>query len=198
MFIITEQQHILLQKLEQIQNEDKQRSINYQNRPLRPSLFLNDINSIVNNSVLSNQQQKNDQLEDLHIKLIDNEQISTERKYIKLPKIGRFSNIQKSTVVKQVLSHQNSPIRINQDSQQLNKKYSSKTPIRNIRTPGFQGNSNVSTLFFKGNSKSKKKVVQFNPEIKTINEAGLICKEYIENNQRRFKRHNFKLHTQVN
>ncbi|CAD8150900.1 unnamed protein product [Paramecium pentaurelia] len=193
MFIITEQQHLLLQKLAQTRNDDKQRLTSNQSRSLRPSLFLNDINSIVNNSLPTIQQQKQVQHEDLSHKPTEIMQISTEREYVKLPKIGRFSHLRKSTQTEvnefQFLSHQNSPIRNHQDIQQQENKYFSKTPIKNM-----------GTLVFQGNSSTKKKSVKFNPQIETINEAGLIGKEYIENTQRqsRFKRQIFKLHTQVN
>ncbi|CAK62271.1 unnamed protein product (macronuclear) [Paramecium tetraurelia] len=193
MFIITEQQHLLLQKLAQTRNNDKQRLISKQSRSLRPSLFLNDINSIVDNSFPTIQQQKQVQHEELSHKPEEIIQISSEREYIKLPKIGRFSKLRKSTQTEvnefQFLSQQNSPIRNNQDTQQLEKKYFSKTPLKN-----------TGTLLLQGNQSTKKKSVKFNPQIETINEAGLIGREYIEITQRqsRFKKQIVKLHTQVN
>ncbi|CAD8147533.1 unnamed protein product [Paramecium octaurelia] len=193
MFIITEQQHLLLQKLAQTRNDDKQRLISKQSRSLRPSLFLNDINSIVDNSLPTIQQQKQVQHQELSHKPEEIMQIQSEREYVKLPKIGRFSHLRKSTQTEvnefQFLSHQNSPIRNNQDTQQLEKKYFSKTPLKN-----------TGTLFIQGNQSTKKKSVKFNPQIETINEAGLIGREFIEITQRqsRFKKQSVKLHTQVN
>ncbi|CAD8071919.1 unnamed protein product [Paramecium sonneborni] len=193
MFRITEQQHLLLQQLAQSRYEDKQRLPNKQIRSLRPSIFLNDINSIVENSLPTIQQQKLDQQETLSNKHPEITQISTEREYIKLPKIGRFSHLLKSSQTEanelKFLSHQNSPIRKNQDTQQLEKKYFSKTPIKN-----------ADVLIFQQNLSTKKKSVKFNPEIETINEEGYIGREQIENPKRlsRFKRNIFKLHTQVN
>ncbi|CAD8065190.1 unnamed protein product [Paramecium sonneborni] len=193
MFKITEQQHLLLQKLAQSRIEDKQRLPNNQIRSLRPSIFLNDINSIVDGSLPSIQQSKQDQQEGLSNKHPEIIQILSEREYVKLPKIGRFSHILKSpkTEVNQqkLLSLQNSPIRNNSDPQQIGNKYFSKTPIKNAEVLVLQTNLSI-----------KKKSVKFNPEIETINEAGFIEREIIEipKRQSRFKRNNWKLHTQIN